>query len=66
MFYITVQKMFSFFFICTFICISPLNEAVYSGLSVHGSLTLLGFTVSCYSRNQQGFYSAENWKCAPN
>lgn len=63
MLYITVQEMFSFFFICTFISISPLNEAVYSSLSVHGSLSLLGFTVFCYSRNQQVFYSAVlNWK----
>lgn len=58
MLHITVQEMFAFFFVCTFISISPLNEAVYSSLSVHGSLSLLGFTVFCYSRNQQVFYSA--------
>lgn len=62
MLYIIVQKTF-FFFICTFISISLLDEAVYIGLYVYGSLTLLVFTVFGCSRNKQVFYSAVlNWK----
>lgn len=37
MVYITVWKMFSLFFICTFISISPLNEDVCSDLTGYGS-----------------------------